>query len=203
MTPPKRFDPAKVVAVVLTVVLALSWKTNWKQAGEIRKLEIKLADSQADVAELKGDMEDMAQTPLAYLMLYRRATLARFEKIEPRWDQIMEASWRAAKKHGVSPEITVAKIEHESFFSPEAIGPCGELGLMQIYPPAWPQFDTSRGMDIEYNVDFGCRVFANCMKIANGNIREALRLYNGRGNLPEGMIPYADRVLNGRTMKIK
>jgi len=188
---------------ILVGMLAFAWVTLWQRQAEIRKLESSIADARADVAELRGDIEDMAQTPLAYLMLYRRATLARFEKIEPRWDKIMEASWRLANKHGVSPEITIAKIEHESFFTPEAIGPCGELGLMQIYPPAWPQFDTSRGMDIEYNIDFGCRVFASCMKIANGNIREALRLYNGRGNLPEGMIPYADRVLNGRTMKIK
>jgi len=139
---------------------------------------------------------------MAYLLLYRRATLARFERIEPRWDEIMEASWRMSRKHGVPPEITIAKMEHESFFNPDAVGPSGEFGLMQVYPPAWPQFDTGRGFDVEYNIEFGCRIFAGCLKKTNGNVREALRLYNGKGAIPEGMKPYADRVLNGRVMTI-
>lgn len=188
--------------VIVVVTMILAWAEVWKRGGTIRKLEDRISEMQSELRSARVELEDLQQTPIAYLLLYRRATLARFERIEPRWDEIMEQSWRASLKHGVPAEITIAKIEHESNFNPEAVGSKGELGLMQIYPPAWPQFDTARGMEIAYNVDFGCSVFASCMKQAKGNIREALRLYNGKGELAEGMIPYPDRVLNGRSMKV-
>ena len=183
--------------------IAMAWPEIWKRGNKIEKLEKQVEVLKADKVELVGDIKDINETPIEYLLLYRRATLARFEKIEPRWDQIMETSWRLSKKYGVPAEITIAKMEHESFFNPSAIGPLGEYGLLQIYAPAWPQFDTARGFDIEYNLDFGIQVFAGCLKQANGDIREALRFYNGRGALPEGMLPYSDRVLSGRSMKIK
>jgi soluble lytic murein transglycosylase-like protein len=197
-----------VALAVAIAILALCWAALWHRDGIIRDMEAEIAGLKGDVAEAKGELQDaqaelaeMKETPLEYLLLYRRATIARFERTEPRWDRIMEAAWRSSKKHGVPPEITVAKIEHESFFNPDAIGPVGEIGLMQIYPAAWPQFDQARGLDIEYNTDFGCRVFAGCLKAAKGNVRDALVLYNGRGPLPEGMLPYPDRVLNGRSLK--
>jgi hypothetical protein len=189
--------------VVLGGVLGLAWSEIWTRGDRIAELEKKLEIEQGEVRVLEGELEDARSSPLNYLLTYKRASLARLEPIEPRWNEIVSESWAAAKKNGVPPEVVLAIIEHESFFNPEAIGPLGEFGLMQIYPPAWPQFDTSRGFDIPYNVDFGCRVFAGCLKEAKGNLREALRLYNGKGELPEGMIPYPDRVLSGRTMRRK
>jgi soluble lytic murein transglycosylase-like protein len=189
--------------VMLSIVLSLSWWNIWQLKAENRSLESDKATLQADLAEAKGDIEDMKDTPLEYLILYRRATIARFERIEPRWDSIMEANWRLSKKHGVSPDISLARMEHESFYNPDAIGPCGERGLMQVYPPAHPQFDISRGSEVEYGIDYGCRIFASCLKRANGDIKKALTLYNGTGTLPDGMRPYSERVLNSRVMKIK
>lgn len=192
-----------VFPAMFIMVLILAWTEIWSVRKELRQAQAKVEALEADKGELLGTIEDLKEFPVEYFMLYRRATIARFERIEPRWDRIMEAAWRSSKKNGVPAEITIAKIEHESGFNPEAIGMKGELGLMQIYPPAWPQFNTARGFEIEYNIDFGCGVFAGCMKQANGDIREALRLYNGKGELPPGVIPYSDRVLNGRSMKVK
>ncbi|MFA5424980.1 MAG: hypothetical protein WC374_14090, partial [Phycisphaerae bacterium] len=45
--------------IALSIILCLSWINIWRCESEIRKLEVKLADSRADVAELNGDMEDM------------------------------------------------------------------------------------------------------------------------------------------------
>lgn len=190
-------------AIVAAIFIVIAWPEIWKRGSRIRDLEKQIEILKSEKAELAGDIKDISETPIEYLLLYRRATLARFERIEPRWDQIMETSWRLSIKHGVPADITIAKMEHESFFNPAAIGPLGEYGLMQIYSPAWPQFNIARGFDIEYNLDFGIQIFAGCLKQANGDIREALRLYNGRGALPEGVLPYADRVLGGRSMKIK
>lgn len=189
--------------ILLTAVLFLAINETWKFGKQARKAAEVIEALRADKAELAGDLADIQGTPLEYLLLFRRATLARFERIEPRWNQIMEAIWSASKKHGVPAEIIVAKIEHESGFMPDAVGPMGEWGLTQINDSAWPSFDTKRGFDINYNADFGCMVFSKCLEAAKGNIREALRLYNGKGGLMDGMIPYADRVLNGRFMKIK
>jgi soluble lytic murein transglycosylase-like protein len=191
-----------LVWTILSIVLVpLFWREVWKRGDQIKELEKKIALKDADLREAQFDLDEMKGTPIEYFMLYRKATLARFELIEPRWDRIMEASWRAARKNGVAPDVFIGVVELESFFNPNAIGTRGEQGLAQVYAPAWPQFDTSRGFEIEYNLDFGAMIFASCMKQAKGNIREALRLYNGRGELPEGMIPYPDRVLAGRTMK--
>lgn len=192
-----------VALVVMGGVLGLAWSEVWARGARIAALEKKLEAAEGEARVLAGDLDDVRNSPLNYLLLYKRASLARLERIEPRWDDIVSETWAAAKKNGVPPEVALAIIEHESFFNPEAIGSRGEFGLMQIYPPAWPQFDTSRGFEIPYNVGFGCRIFAGCLKEAKGNLREALRLYNGRGELPEGMIPYPDRVLSGRTMRRK
>jgi soluble lytic murein transglycosylase-like protein len=198
-------DPGKIRLLILTVILGgilgLAWREVWYRGKQIAELEHKLKAAEGEARVLAGELEDIKSSPLSYLILYRRASLARLERIEPRWDEMIVETWAAAKKTGVPPEMALAIIEHESFFNADAIGPRGEFGLMQIYPPAWPQFDTSRGFEIAYNVGFGCRVFAGCLKEAKGNLREALRLYNGRGELPEGMIPYPDRVLNGRTIR--
>lgn len=189
--------------IILAGILAIAYREVWQRGAQIKRLEAQVETLRADKAELAGDLAEMQQTPLAYLLLYRRATLARFERIEPRWDEILETTWTMAKKHGVPADVIIGQLELESNFDPAAVGAKGEVGLLQIYAPAWPQFDLARGMEIKYNLDFGCMIFARCMKDAKGDIREALRFYNGQGKLPEGLAPYADRVLGGRAMRSK
>ena len=189
-----------ILIAVLFVILGLSWADGWRAKSEARKHEARAIKAEADCRELQGELDDMKASPIGYLLLYRRATIARFSMIEPRWDEIMEAIWSASQKWGVPAEITAAKIERESMFRPDAIGQSGEMGLMQVLPPAWPSFDTKRGFEISYNVDFGARIFASCMKTEKGDIRKALRRYNGMGELPTGVLPYADRVLSGKIM---
>lgn len=192
-----------VFSIISSIIITLAITTIWKRNAEIKDLERQLGKTRSDLEEVRGDLSDMKGTPLAYLMLYRRATLARFERIEPRWDEIMETSWRMSIKHGIPADVVIGQMETESGFDPAAIGPKGEIGLLQVYPPAWPQFDIAKGFDIDYNIDFALGVLAACLKQTAGDIREALRFYNGQGKLPEGMKPYADRVLSGRSMRIK
>jgi hypothetical protein len=198
--PDRRFLYADLVIIGLLVLLVLAVSTIWERQGECRRLAGDLDVARALASDRQVELEQIEQSPLGYLLLYRRMTFARFGRIEPRWEQIVDAVWFSSRKWGVSPYLTAAKVEHESFFNPEAVGSHGEIGLMQILPSAWPQLDVKRAFDVAYNVDFGAMIFSGCMKRANGNIRKALQLYNGLGELPEGMLPYADRVLAGKMM---
>ena len=47
---------------------------------------------------------------------------------------VTEAILKESKKHKLDPYFVMAVISGESSFNPEAIGPVGEIGLMQIRP---------------------------------------------------------------------
>jgi len=64
----------------------------------------------------------------------------------------------------------------------------GALGVMQIHPPSWPEFDVSRAADPAYNIDFGARVLADCLRRYGGpsegepwesSVDRASACYNG------------------------
>lgn len=69
----------------------------------------------------------------------------------------------------ISPAIILSLIEQESGFDPNAIGSDGEIGLLQIFPSAWP--DSHRGF------------LAGCEKLIYLNVRE-------NGNLLKVLISY-------------
>jgi len=47
---------------------------------------------------------------------------------------VSKAILRESRKYGFDPVFLMAVIENESSFNPEAIGPVGEIGLMQVTP---------------------------------------------------------------------
>lgn len=49
-------------------------------------------------------------------------------------DVITKAIMGEASKHGLDPYFVMAMISGESSFNPDAIGPVGEIGMMQIRP---------------------------------------------------------------------
>lgn len=186
-----------VAILALAAVMAMAYVG----ISGIVSLEHKLAVAKAETAELRNLYEESTGRPLAFFVLYRKMTEARLKVIEPRWGEIVEATWRCSLRWNVPAELTAAKMEHESFFNPAAVGSLSEMGLMQIFPPAHPQFDVRRGFEIEYNIDYGCRIFSRLLTETKGDLRESLRRYNGMGVLPPGMLPYADRVLGGMVMR--
>lgn len=67
----KRFEILWIV--ILSIILAVAIITIWDRQAQVRELEKQLAVVWADLKETSGDLADMQDTPLAYLMLYRRA----------------------------------------------------------------------------------------------------------------------------------
>jgi len=84
---------------------------------------------------------------------------------------------------GVPYEIIAAIICVDSWFDPAAIGPCGEIGLMQIYTMecAGVKFDKDRLFYIDYNITAGICIFLDKLKRCNGNLVKAIERYNGSG----------------------
>ena len=96
----------------------------------------------------------------------------------------------AVYKH-VLPEHTaiIRKIIWlESRGDSTAVSTTGDYGIMQVNKKYWGRrFDFSRMLELEYGLLAGYEVFNSCLDAANGDIRLALRLYNGSWS-------YVDRI---------
>ena len=96
----------------------------------------------------------------------------------------------AVYKH-VLPEHTavIRKIIWvESRGDSTTVSTTGDYGIMQVNKKYWGRrFDFSRMLELEYGLLAGYEVFKSCLDTANGDIRLALRLYNGSWS-------YVDRV---------
>ena len=96
----------------------------------------------------------------------------------------------AVYKH-VLPEHTavIRKIIWvESRGDSTAVSTTGDYGIMQVNKKCWGRrFDFNRMLELEYGLLAGYEVFKICLDTANGDIRLALKLYNGSWS-------YVDRV---------
>ena len=91
------------------------------------------------------------------------------------------ANWRkearkAAKRHGLDPDVFEAQINQESRFNPGAKSPAGALGIAQLMP------DTARGwgvdpMDPHAALDAAAKNMAAYVR-QYGGYENALRAYN-------------------------
>ena len=122
--------------------------------------------------------------------------------------------------HGLAPELVCAVCEHESSWDPWAVRfepafeeryikpmiaklPATEamlravsFGLMQLMGETARELGFAGKFVTELcdplaGLEFGCRKLANCMKLANSDIRAALLKYNGGGdpNYPDLVMP--------------
>lgn len=80
-------------------------------------------------------------------------------------------------------EVIAAIMKVESYYDPTAIGPMGEIGLMQIYTTkcAGVEFNKALLFDIGYNITAGICIFLSKLVMAEGDYRGAIMLYNGQG----------------------
>jgi soluble lytic murein transglycosylase-like protein len=90
-----------------------------------------------------------------------------------------------SKKHNVDFSLVVAVIETESSFNPKAKYK-GNVGLMQISYSTWKKHFGIERIDtlykVEYNIDLGIRILKRYIKKNNGDVKRALRMYNGNAN---------------------
>lgn len=89
---------------------------------------------------------------------------------------------------GISYETITAIMCIESCYDPSAVGPMGELGLMQIYTMECIgggiekiKIEKALLFDIEYNIAAGICILLDKLKAANGDVILAIRKYNGSG----------------------
>ena len=120
---------------------------------------------------------------------------------------------RAAKTYGVDPALVGAVIWVESRFNPDARGPGGAKGLMQLMPPTSRELaaqlsEKNRPLDPEFNVKAGTFYLAKMLRRYTGDETLAVAAYNaGPGNadrfakakrLPPANRSYVDKVMAAR-----
>jgi len=150
----------------LSVILCISWVTIWGNESEIRKLEVELADARADVAELKGDIEDMALEG-KYFKDYS-------------FQIVMGTLIKKARQYHVPIDVALALMQIESAWNPFAISSTGDYGFYQLNEKA-QKFDKRKIFEPEYNIDLGLRYLQKCYNDA-GSWSMAVALYNAGKN---------------------
>ena len=118
---------------------------------------------------------------------------------------ISEAISRYSYTYDVPVELMVAIMEQESSFNPQAIGSSGERGLMQIHPKWWKDFlglDNKRDLhDIAFGTECGARILKQLLEETRGNLKLALKKYNGGNIYPSQIYERVGKFLTFREMK--
>lgn len=112
---------------------------------------------------------------------------------------------RAARSHGLAPELVLAVIMEESGGAADAVSPKGAQGLMQLMPATAEELGVARPHDPRTNLEGGTRYLSGLLERYEGDLELALAAYNaGPGNVDRagGAVPpfpetrrYVDRVL--------
>lgn len=106
--------------------------------------------------------------------------------------EILRRVHAEAQRHDLPVDLVLGLIHTESLFNRFAISRVGAQGLMQVMP-FWKK-EIGRPNDnltrIDTNLRYGCTILKHYMKVAKGNVTEALARYNGS----YGKTWYADRV---------
>jgi soluble lytic murein transglycosylase-like protein len=88
---------------------------------------------------------------------------------------------KAARTHGLDPQLVEAVVGVESGFRPGAVSPKGARGPMQLMPGTAADYglrDARAMHDPERNIDAGARHLKSLLKRYSGNVALALAAYN-------------------------
>lgn len=152
--------------------------------GFIAVAGVALADSGRNMATVITDRLVVWKNPYTqeptYVAHCRRAREGCEERINRYAGYILASS----NRHNVDPWLVAALAWHETRWHPNAVGPVGEFGLIQLHPRSpWGREarklcrHTSK-MDCEaLTVDIGVRTLAASIKTC-GNVAEGLGRYN-------------------------
>ena len=106
------------------------------------------------------------------------------------------AASRAARRHGIRPDIFQKLIAQESGYDPKAVSPAGARGIAQFMPGTAQamgvDLDDGRAAD---DLDGSARLIAKLLKKYGGSYRKALAAYNaGEGAVDKhgGVPPYPE-----------
>ena len=85
---------------------------------------------------------------------------------------------KAARSHGVRPELVRAVIVAESAFNPNAVSNRGAVGLMQLRPATARRYGVANAFDPEQNIKAGVHYLRDLMKRYGNNLELTLAAYN-------------------------
>lgn len=108
-----------------------------------------------------------------------------------------DAIYRAARRHGVAPELVAAVVRAESAFDVRAVSVKGARGLMQLMPATARRFGVPEDRIFEpaANLDAGTRYLAWLLERFQGELALALAAYNaGEGTVDRygGVPPFRE-----------
>ena len=92
----------------------------------------------------------------------------------PEQGAIILAIYAAARRHDLDPGRYYRQIWAESRFNPNAVGPCGELGLGQMNPKYWP----TATLEVEANLELSAGYMRELLGRYEENYCRALAAYN-------------------------
>jgi soluble lytic murein transglycosylase-like protein len=104
---------------------------------------------------------------------------------------------RAAKRHGLPPELLHSVASVESSYSQDAVSPKGAIGIMQLMPGTAALLNADPN-DAEQNVDAGARHLRDLLTKYDGGLYRALADYNagvGAVDRYNGIPPYRETQL--------
>ena len=114
--------------------------------------------------------------------------LAGFGRIRTRPRAYEATVERAARKHGLDPNLLLAVMRVESVYQKRIVSNAGAVGLMQIMPRTArhiahalevDDFTVDRLLDPEVNVDFAAWYLASLIERFDGHLPLAIASYNG------------------------
>jgi len=85
---------------------------------------------------------------------------------------------KAARSHGVRPELVRAVIVAESAFNPNAVSNRGAVGLMQLRPATAHRYGVANAFDPEQNIKAGVHYLRDLMTRYGNNLELTLAAYN-------------------------
>lgn len=120
------------------------------------------------------------------------------EKSDTRERQEIERSiQKAAGRYNLSPGFIKGVIRAESNFQVGAVSRAGAQGLMQLMPATAKELGVTNPLDIDQNIDGGCRYLRKMLDAFGGDVKLALAAYNaGPGTVRryDGKVPYQETI---------
>lgn len=145
--------------------------------------------------EAQSTAPELRQRELNFSAVMQSVAQKETQPAKSREERIRDAVSQSAANHNLPPSLVLAFIKQESGFNPNAVSHCGAQGLMQLMPQTARNLGVKDSLNIEQNVEGGCRYIREMLDRFNGNLKHAIAAYNaGPGAVEKynGIPPYAE-----------
>ena len=168
-----------LISIMLTVALGVVLGNLIQLSTQNRHQLQRIADLATRLEQLETQLGENQRALGKLDKLEYRDTVVR--KKYPVFSKIVDVAFNKSKDYGFNPNLILSLIQVESNFQPKAVSSAGAYGLMQVNFSVWKEeldIDSLRIFDIEYNIDLGLRILKHYFDESNGDLLQALHLYN-------------------------